>query len=389
MNRKIRILHISKRYPPYVGGIETVCHDICSCLKETGEYEQKVIAFNDKPKTIEDNYEGIDVIRVGVQRIIASQPLAKDYGKVIKKVILKFKPDIIHFQYPDPFAAHYVLKYMKRFNYTGKFLLQWNCDIIKQKILMKFFDKQNKDLIKKADIIATITPTYTKDTSYLPFYKKDYELLSCRVGDARLKTTEQQKDKAIQIKKEHPNKTICFFFGRHVEYKGLKYLIESDQYLDQNKIDIIIAGSGPLTNELKQEAKKYKNISFVGRLSDNDINSYLMACDIFTFPSITRNEAFGISLAEAMYFGKPSVTFTIKGSGVNWVSINGETGLEAENKNVKQYASLITSLSTNKTLYNKLATNSKERCDRLFTIKAFNENVINIYNNLIGDIKND
>ena len=44
---------------------------------------------------------------------------------------------------------------------------------------------------------------------------------------------------------------------------------------------------------------------------------------IFCFPSITRNEAFGIALAEAMYCGKPAVTFTIEGSGVNFVSLDG------------------------------------------------------------------
>ena len=389
MNRKIRVLHISKRYPPYVGGIETTCHDICSCLKETGEYEQMVIAFNDKPETIEETYDGIDVIRVGVQRIIASQPLAKDYGKVVKKIISEFKPDIIHFHYPDPFAAHYVLKYMKKLNFNGKLILHWHADIIKQKVLKLLFVHQNKALLERADLIIATSPAYLEDTDYLPKYKEKVEILPSCIGKGRTKTSLEITEKAKSIRQEHSGKTICFFFGRHVEYKGLKYLIESNQYLDQKKIDIIIAGSGPLTNELQQEASKYKNISFVGRLSDDDINSYLMACDIFTFPSITRNEAFGISLAEAMYFGKPSVTFTIKGSGVNWVSINGETGLEAENKNIKQYASLITNLSTNKVLYNKLANGAKERCDRFFTIKAFNENVINIYNKLIGDIKND
>jgi len=382
MNKKNRVLHISKRYPPYVGGIETVCHDICSCLKETGEYEQKVIAFNDKPETIEETYDGIDVIRVGVQKIIASQPLAKDYGKVIKKTISEFKPDIIHFHYPDPFAAHYVLKYIKKLNYKGKLILHWHADIIKQKVLKLLFVHQNKALLKRADLIIATSPAYLKDTDYLPKYKDKVEILPCCIGKERTKTNLEITEKAKFIKREHSGKTICFFFGRHVKYKGLKYLIESDQYLDQSKIDIVIAGSGPLTNELKQEANRYKNISFVGRLSDDDINSYLMACDIFTFPSITRNEAFGISLAEAMYFGKPSVTFTIKGSGVNWVSINGKTGLEEKTINPQQYSEAISKLSTEKELYVKLSKNAKERCNLLFTYDSFKQKVLNIYHTI-------
>jgi glycosyltransferase involved in cell wall biosynthesis len=383
----IKVLHISKRYPPYIGGIETECHDICESLK--GRVEQKVVAFNDGSRTIEETYDGIDVIRVGVQTIVSSQPLAKDYGKIIHNVFKTYNPDIIHFQYPNPFAAFFVLREMKRVHFKGKFILNWNCDIIKQKFLMKFFNKQNIELINRADIVTVITPTYVKDTSYLPYYKKDYELLSCRIGDSRIKVTDNQREIAKQIRSKYQNKKICFFFGRHVEYKGLTYLIDSDKYLNQKDVQIIIGGSGPLTNQLKKQASSYSNIIFTGRLSDDEINAYLLACDIFVFPSITRNEAFGISLAEAMYFGKPSVTFTIKGSGVNWVSLNGLTGLEVENKNSKEYAKAVQTLCDNDALRIKLGKNAKQRADELFSVKKFSENVNSIYSKLIKEISNE
>ena len=63
-----------------------------------------------------------------------------------------------------------------------------------------------------------------------------------------------------------------------------------------------------------------------------------MACDVFCFPSVTKNEAFGIALAEGMYFGKPAVTFTIPGSGVNYVNLDGVTGIECKNADCKDYA---------------------------------------------------
>jgi rhamnosyl/mannosyltransferase len=375
-----RVLHISKRFPPYIGGIESVCCDVCHALE--GKYEQIVIAYNDKNETIDEIYQGIHVIRVGVTKVIASQPIAPSYNKVLYKLMKEFRPDIIHFQYPNPYAAFFLLKAIKKFHYTGKFLLQWNCDIIKQKVLGKLFDSQNKKLLKMADIVATITPTYIKDTSYLPYFNKHYETLQCRVGDDRLVITEPEKSKAVDIRKKYNKKVLCFFFGRHVEYKGLKYLIDSNQYLDQDKIQIIIGGSGPLTEDLKKQASKYSNIDFVGRLSNEDINSYLMACDIFTFPSITRNEAFGISLAESMYFSKPAVTFTIKGSGVNWVSINEKTCIECPNRDAKKYAKAITTLANNKELRDKMGENAKKRCEELFTLDVFNTNVREIYKKL-------
>ena len=83
---------------------------------------------------------------------------------------------------------------------------------------------------------------------------------------------------------------------------------------------------------------------FVGRLSDEDLKLYHYAAFVFAFPSITKNEAFGVALAEAMYCGTPAVTFTIPGSGVNWVPPNGETGIEVPNGDDKAYAKAIDTL---------------------------------------------
>jgi len=380
---KIRALQISKRYPPYIGGIETVVSDISHALTNSRKYQVVVFAFNDKKEDIHEIYDGIEVYRAGVNRVVASQPLSKNYGKLLDKVMKEFKPDIIHFQYPDPFAAHYVLKTMKKNDFKGKFLLQWNADITKQKFLKNFFIHQNKALLKRADLVFPISPAYFKDTDYLPNYEGKTDVLPCCIGEKRTTITEEEKRKAEEIRNKYQGKKICFFFGRHVPYKGLTYLIQSDQYLNQDKVQIVIAGSGPLTNELKEQAKPYKNIDFVGRLSDEEINSYLMACDIFTFPSITRNEAFGISLAEAMYFGKPACTFTIKGSGVNWVSVNGETGLEAHNEDVKAYAENITKLCEDDALYAKLSAGAKERCEKYFTRQVFDDKVLDIYSQVL------
>lgn len=378
MSSKIKVLHISKYYPPYVGGLESFCHDIVSALDSTGEYEQLVFCYNDTNKTIRESYEGVSVIRMGIQRVVASQPIAKGYGKKLKKAIEEFQPDIVHFMYPNPYAAHYFLKC----KFKGVLHLDWICDIIKQKFIRVFFTHQNKVLLKHASFVTSITPTYFENTDYLPKYTGEKDYIACRVGDSRLNVTDKQKKKAEEIRNKYYGKKIVFFFGRHTEYKGLRYLIESNQYLDQDKIVIIIAGKGELTEELKEQAKPYKNVEFVGRLSDDDINAYLMACHIFAFPSITRNEAFGISLAEAMLFGKPACTFTIPGSGVNWVSIDGETGLEAPNKDVKAYAENIMRLAQDQDLYDKLSSNSVQRCRDYFTIIPFNKKVISVYTKL-------
>ena len=254
-------------------------------------------------------------------------------------------------------------------------------DIIKQKFLEPFFRKQILKMIGMSDQIIITTPNYLENTSYLPKYadKNKVVVLPLRVGDERLNITEAQKKRAEDIRKENEGKTICFFFGRHVPYKGLPNIIEANKYLNQDKFQIYIGGTGPLTDELKEKSKDMANIHFLGRISSDDINSYLLATDLFLFPSITRNEAFGISLAEGLWFGKPAVTFTVLGSGVNWVSVNNETGLEVDNSNAKAYAEAMIKLSEDKDLYKKLSKGAIDRSRQYFSKESFDENTKNIY----------
>ena len=162
--------------------------------------------------------------------------------------------------------------------------------------------------------------------------------------------------------------------GRHVEYKGFRYLIDASNRLD-DKYVFYIAGTGELTEELKKQASNDPKVVFLGRISDSDRRAYLQACDITCFPSITRNEAFGLALAEGMYFGKPAVTFSISGSGVNYVSINRVTGIECPNRDVDAYAEAIKELADNSELRKQYGEAARQRIVNNFTEKKFKENL--------------
>jgi glycosyltransferase involved in cell wall biosynthesis len=58
-------------------------------------------------------------------------------------------------------------------------------------------------------------------------------------------------------------------------------------------------------------------------------------CDLFCLPSVSRNEAFGLVLVEALYFGKPLVTTNVEGTGMNYVNKHNETGLVVPPKKFK------------------------------------------------------
>jgi len=108
-------------------------------------------------------------------------------------------------------------------------------------------------------------------------------------------------------------------------------------------------------------------VKFLGRLSDDDMRCHYHAADVFAFPSNTKAEAFGIALAEGMYCECAPVSCTIVGSGVNWVSISNETGIEVPINDEKAFAGAIDKLLSDDALRLKYVKAAKQRVEDNFT----------------------
>lgn len=365
----MKVLHLISYYYPHIGGMEQVARDVVEALKEGNE--QLVFCFNHEKGNTEDEVDGVKVMRSNCQAKVASQSLSLSYGKRLKKAIRGFKPDVIFFHYPNPFSAHYLLKYIPK---NCKLVLYWHLDITKQKILGKFFNGQNKRLLKRADKVIATSKNYIDGSKWLSANREKCAVIPCCISSDGFTVSEETERKASDIKAKNADKTICFALGRHVPYKGLEYLVRASKLLDDS-YKIYIGGQGPLTGELKKLAEDDNKVEFVGKLQAEELAAYYAACDIFCFPSVTKNEAFGIALAEGMSYGKPAVTFTIEGSGVNYVSLNGVTGIEVENQNVEKYAEAIKTLATDPALREKYGAAARERVKELFMKDTYNENI--------------
>ena len=386
---KARVLHISKYYYPFLGGTEQVARDMVKVLIGTGA-KQLVICFNEDAsddhtvckhrENKKDDVDGVDVYRCGYFFKLASQAVSATYGRTLKMIMDKFKPNVIILHYPNPFVTHYLLKYRNR---DFKLLVYWHLDITKQKLLKHFFYNQNLDLIKRADKILGATPKHVDESTFTHQFGDKRYILPYMIDESNLQITDEEIKNAKRIKEEYAGKVLGFFIGRHVPYKGLTYLIKASKELGDADVHFLIAGSGELTESLKEEAKDDRKVEFLGRITDSERRSYLYACDIVCFPSITRNEGFGLALAEGMYYGHPAVTFTIPGSGVNYVNINNVTGIECQNCDYKAYADAIYTLTSNRELRKAMGEAAKERIEKHFTSVAFFNNV----RSLIGELE--
>ena len=366
-----RVLHISKYYYPFIGGIEQVARDAVRALQ--GNFEQKVLCFGHEHNEDSTVIDDVEVIRCKCQCKIFSQSISLEMNRKFKDLLKSFKPDYIIFHYPNPFFARILLRNIPK---ETKLILYWHLDIIRQKILGKIFHFQNMALLKRADKIIATSPNYIEGSWYLSQFKSKCIIIPNCIDENRLMQTPKAKELAEKIKRENPGKTICLSVGRLVPYKGFNYLIKSAQKLDDKYIFYII-GDGEQKNALLRQSRNCPSVKFLGKLTDDELKAYYIAADIFCFSSITKNEAFGIALAEAMYFGLPTVTYTIPGSGVNYVSLNGETGLEVPNRNTVAFANAIKELSCQEKK-NDFGKKAYSRIIGKFLFSQFKSNLITV-----------
>lgn len=371
-----KILHISKYYYPFRGGTEQIAQDCVNSLM--GKYEQKVFCFNDDKEDLMDEVDGIEIIRTGCFAKVSSQSLSFSYGKLLKRTIASFNPDIIIFHYPNPFSAHYLLKYIPN---NCKLAIYWHLDIVKQKLLKQLFIDQNKRLIKRADVLIATSPTYVEGSQWLSSAKEKCKVVPNCINVERLQSSPEVEARAKEIREQNKDKIICLAVGRHTEYKGFKYLIQAAHLLDDS-FRIYITGKGEETENLKAEAGDDKKINFLGLVDDVELKGYLTAMDIFCFPSITKNEAFGLALAEGMYYGKPAITFTIPGSGVNYVCLDGEDGIEVPNRDIDKYAEALKLLAEDVDMRKKMGCAGKKRVEENFLNEQFRKNIISVIKEL-------
>ena len=359
MPMKNTILHISKYYFPYLGGIETLAKSMAEGMTE---YRNVVVCFATDGKDSTDTINGVTIHRVKVNFSMMSQDVAFGYYQTLKRLMSEYKPKYVHVHCPNPYVYPLVLKVIHP---DTKLILHWHSDILAKGIVYKFIKPFEKAILKRADLIVATSPNYIHPSSPIYPYKEKTDIVQNGIITADFDKQEGDDEKIAAIKAQYSNKKLLLFIGRHIHYKGIDWLIELEKMVKED-CHFIIAGQGPMTQQLKAKAKSPR-ITFTGRLSTDDLRCYTHAADIFTFTSNTKAEAFGIALAEAMYCRCVPIVFHLEGSGVNWVSIKDQTGLEVPLGDLSGYAKAIDLLITDNLLRERLGDAAHQRVIDMFT----------------------
>ncbi|GEM_PF-5854057 len=306
---KIALIH---HWYPSIGGTEKY---VTSLAHEFNKQGHKVFILTSKPKT---NSSDPSVLHINSRKFFGYIVPQK---KAVVNTITQLQPDIIHVQSPHPYAtvfAHYSRKahptnsknkhipvistYHAPVNPSGflkKFLA-----IIEQRLYKQLFSK----------IIVTTQKTLDAVSKFYP--PKNTTIIPLGIDNVFFKNTDTCTSARQKLNLD-PYKKYVLFVGQmdtsHY-YKGIPELLKCAA--QSPEINYLLIGDGNQKSKYQQTATDLKayNINFLGNVSQQKLPLYYKAANLFTLPSNSSSEGYGMVLLEALACGTPVITTSCAGS---------------------------------------------------------------------------
>lgn len=374
----MKVLQLTKFYPPVRGGIETTTYELTEGINRQG-LQADVLCSNERASTIRERApSGYQIIRaasagrllsvsIAPALVTEARRLARDYG-------------ILHVHMPDPMAA-LALWLIKP---AARVVLHWHSDVIRQRVTRKLYKPLQDWLLKRADAIIATTLVYADASDTLRPWMHKVHVIPIGISDP-LHDVDPERVGAIRA--SYPGKQIVLGLGRMTYYKGFDVLIRAARLLPANA-QVLIGGSGYLFEQCQREIDELglqDKVQLLGPLSEDDLVNHYAAADVFCLPSTARSEAFGVAMLDAMAMSKPIVSTDIEGSGVSWINQNGVTGITVPVGEPEPLARALRTLLDDVALAASCGHAGRTRYAENFTAECMTRRVINLYRHLVPE----
>ena len=357
------------------------------------------------------------------------------------RICRKWKPDVIHAHWPFPHAyialgAAKLFKIPLALNFHGAELL-----LIRKKKWVKPFLKFAIGQAQAVFANSSFTASKIKAIRDVHVEWSPYGTTLEKKNESNNSVTLNEVNDPVTVSPHAVNgKFKILFVGRHIERKGITYLIEAAKYLPKDEFEIRIVGVGDLTEQLKKQAEavgsessvqsnlachsgagsnssvilsevegsKDENdslchsgaegdrihevenfepapIIFTGKLSPEDLANEYKTANVFVLPAIVDSkgdtEGLGVVLIEAMELGLPIVASNV--GGIPDVVIDGESGILVPEKDPVALADAFKRLASDPLLVEKLLAGARKRIDECFTWDGIIERQVEVYKRVI------
>lgn len=194
--------------------------------------------------------------------------------------------------------------------------------------------------------------------------KKQWKVIPPGIRDFKIIS---KKDARQKLGVEHSTFLICWI-GRFAEIKNPMLALQAFNKLpvkSRETLKMIMVGEGTLMEESKKFANENNlNIIFPGW--ESNIEPYLAAADVLLVTS--RNEGFGMVIAEAGFFGIPCISTDV--GGVREFIEDGTNGILTQGS-PNAIAAHILELSMNPMYRDDLGSMAREKAIKKFSVETF------------------
>ncbi|MDY0129304.1 MAG: glycosyltransferase family 4 protein [Methanosarcina vacuolata] len=316
---KYKIAMISDWYFPKVGGIEYSMHTLAKTLSRHG-YEVSVITRSYPGVPEYSKRDGVSVIRVKGRPLPGqSRFLMPGAYKELFSLLKNGNYQIVNCHGLDSPIGMVALIVSRK---LGIPVVVTNHSLVGDTPYSSLLYLAGKLLLKNADAVIAVSSAVEKD-SKLMTKKPIYRIFNGVDSEDKIIT--------VPFPVNTEGKLIIATVARMTKKKGVQNIVDlAPSLLEKHEnLLFVMIGDGPLREKLEsavEEAGLSGNFYFTGEVSREKVLGYLEQADIFALPS--SNEAFGISILEAMSKEVPVVA--MNNSGVSDIVRNGVNGYLAD-----------------------------------------------------------
>ena len=337
----MKILFLVNYYYPYISGVSETLRLLAEHLAKDKSNKITVLCSNHEKLQEYEIINGVEVIRAPIIMKISKGTVSPAFIRRARKLSKQY--DVVNIHAPMLESG-----LLSKIIDNKKLVLTYHCDInlpksILNNFIVKVMDLSHKIAMKNSRKIVVSSLDYAKKTRFTGKYiQKCVEIAPLF-----------KEKKPVKIKKIENSIGFC---GRIVEEKGINILIKAFEIVQKQKKDakLIIAGDykniagGSVYPSLKNyiDEKSIKNVEFLGKVPESDLEKFYSKIQVFVLPSINSLEAFGLVQLEAMCCGTPVIASNLP--GVRTIVKNTKMGLIAKVGDYEDLAKKIIELLDNK-----------------------------------------
>jgi rhamnosyl/mannosyltransferase len=335
--------------------------------------EITALVSNDGPSTVDEQIDGVRVLRLGRTAELNSQPL--NLGLVPGLRRLRF--EALHFHTPNPLGALGVLAARR----PEPIVVTHHSDIVRQRLLGGAATVAQAALYRRAAALVAATPKHIEHSPLLRRFESKTRVIHFPIDAAPYVDAASLWDD--QLPSAWRSEPLVLFVGRLVYYKGVDVLLEALRLTERARLAVV--GVGPLAPRLIEQAARLgvtERVKFLGPVSDDRLRSMYKCARFLVLPSVASSEAFGMVQLEAMAAGRPVIATDLR-SGVPYVNQHGVTGLIVPPRDARALAAAMTKLLDNEPYAHTLGQAAQRRVLAEFDVDKIVDAHVALYASLL------